>query len=193
MYLKVKPVQADSRDRDGPYASVSFVLWINGKEGSERFLRFEEGETVDISALLKPGHQMIVVQKVEKKHPWEGRSKCSGLSSEELTNEVVRYIHSHYRSSNISLKELAHRLGMSASCLSRAIKERTGFTFTDLVLRLRIEEMKRELRNSDKTVRDIVLDSGYLGVSNLIAKFKRMEGVTPGQYRKLHESGREAT
>jgi len=103
----------------------------------------------------------------------------------EQKNSIIFYINEHYKDSQLSLEHIAQRYGLSASFLSRFIKEETGVNFMDYVTSLRIHEAKLQLQNTDKLIQDIVTDIGYLNVSSFVRKFKAIEGVTPGQYRDI--------
>lgn len=105
-----------------------------------------------------------------------------------LRNEIVNYIQNHFKSFDLSLEKAAEQFGLSVSYLSRFFKDQMGSTFTDYVVYLRFEEVKRELKHSDKPIKEIIKGTGYMGISNFIEKFKKIEGITPGKYRKLHSS-----
>jgi two-component system response regulator YesN len=104
----------------------------------------------------------------------------------EKMNEILDYIHENYRSYELSLEHLADRFKLSSSYLSRYMKDQLGYTFTEYLMSLRLEEVKKELRTSDKTIKEIINNVGYLDVSNFMKRFKKIEGVTPGEYRKMH-------
>ncbi|MFC4404109.1 helix-turn-helix domain-containing protein [Gracilibacillus xinjiangensis] len=101
-----------------------------------------------------------------------------------LREKLLEYIHLQYTSHNLSLENAAEKLHVSVSFLSRFMKEETGFTFTQYVWNLRMGEVKRQLTETNLSIKEIVLNIGYLDVANFIRKFKNTEGVTPGQYRK---------
>ncbi|MFB9756288.1 AraC family transcriptional regulator [Paenibacillus hodogayensis] len=103
-----------------------------------------------------------------------------------LQNEVITLIQSRFQSIDFSLEQLAIHFRLSSSYLSRFIKEQTGMTFTDYVQQLRQEEAKRLLVETDFSVKEIVGLVGYIGVSKYIEKFRKQEGITPGEYRKLY-------
>nr|WP_302470595.1 AraC family transcriptional regulator [Vagococcus proximus] len=75
----------------------------------------------------------------------------------------------------------------SISYLSRFVKEQTGVTFSRYVQELRLEEIKRRLVETDDTIKEIVVQTGYYDVSNYTRKFKSIVGVTPGQYRSEYK------
>ena len=50
----------------------------------------------------------------------------------------------------------------------------------------RMELVKRKLVSTDASLKQILEEVGYIDQSNFIRKFKRIEGITPLAYRKLH-------
>lgn len=58
----------------------------------------------------------------------------------------------------------------------------TGFTFTEWRQRVRLLKALESLA-ADKPVMAVALDSGYDNASAFIALFRRVFGVTPGQYQ----------
>lgn len=101
-----------------------------------------------------------------------------------LRDSILDYIHKEYKAHGLSLEHTAEKFQLSVSYLSRFIKEQTGKTFTQFVWQLRNEEFKRQLKDTDKPIKEIVLDIGYVDVANITRKFKKEEGIPPGQYRK---------
>ncbi len=52
--------------------------------------------------------------------------------------------------------------------------------------RLKIEDAKRQLRYTTKTMDEIMITLGYSDVSYFYRQFKKVEGISPGQYRKKY-------
>lgn len=104
--------------------------------------------------------------------------------TDRLVGDILEYIRSNMHSCEISLAAAAEKFGMSATVLSRLIKQNIGYTFTDYLVELRLEEAKRLLRETDLPVKDIVCRVGYVDLSSFTQKFKLKEGTTPGKYRK---------
>lgn len=105
-----------------------------------------------------------------------------------LRDDVLAFIHVNYREYEISLESVAQQFHLSVSYLSRFIKEQTGETFTQLIQNLRIRFVKGQLAETNEPIKDIVVQAGYKDVANFIRKFKKIEGVTPGQYRKVYRT-----
>lgn len=106
--------------------------------------------------------------------------------SSALGRDILHYIGEHFRQYDLSLEKIADHFQMSISYFSRFMKDQTGYTFTEYVTWLRMEEVKRQLKQTDLPIKDIVASVGYADVPNFMRKFKNSEGITLGQYRKLH-------
>lgn len=104
---------------------------------------------------------------------------------EEEDNAVLTFIRSHYTKPDFSLDYAADTLKMSKVKISAVIKEKLDLGFQQYITLLRMNEIKRQLTETEKSVQDIIRDVGYLDVSSSIRKFKSLEGVTPGQYRSM--------
>lgn len=103
-----------------------------------------------------------------------------------LRDSILSYIDENYQLHNLSLAIVAEKFELSLSYLSRFIKEQTGSTFTQYVWELRNKAFKKELIETDRPIKDIVSQIGYVDVANFTRKFKQVEGLTPGQYRKRY-------
>ncbi|MCJ7840605.1 helix-turn-helix domain-containing protein [Lederbergia sp. NSJ-179] len=106
--------------------------------------------------------------------------------SQNLRKDLLSYIQEHFKDYDLSLEGLADHFELSVPYLSKFIKEQTGETFTQYVLSLRMEEVKKQLRETNQPIKEIVAHVGYKDVANFTRRFKQLEGVTPGQYRKLN-------
>ena len=62
----------------------------------------------------------------------------------------------------------------------------------DYLNKTRIEHAKKLLANSDYTVAEVALRSGYNNDQAFNRFFKKFEGITPGMYRVSYLKAREA-
>ncbi|MGP4039280.1 helix-turn-helix domain-containing protein [Gracilibacillus sp. D59] len=106
--------------------------------------------------------------------------------NEQLKLDIIEYLHKHFDLYDLSLEKIAIEFRLSASYVSRFIKEQTGYTFKQYVQYLRMEEVKNQLLETDKPIKAIVLDVGYKDVANFTRKFKNEIGMTPGKYRQVY-------
>ena len=101
--------------------------------------------------------------------------------------ELQTYIAAHASDPTLSLVDVADHFNLSVPYASRHIKEITGMTFTTYVQDIRMERIQTALETTDIPIKDIVTANGYYDVANFTRKFKKLLGVTPGQYRQLHK------
>lgn len=83
----------------------------------------------------------------------------------------------------IGLQEIAERLGIHKVYLSRIFKEETGKNITQYIQELRIEEVKRLLETTNKSMADIAEELNYPHTQQLSMAFKRETNITPKAYR----------
>lgn len=98
-------------------------------------------------------------------------------------DEVRSYIHDHYME-DLTLAKMASVYGLSPNYFSTLFKKKAGCNFISYLTRLRIENSKQFLRETDMTIREIAERVGYQSASFFIRTFKNAEGVTPSEYKR---------
>lgn len=101
----------------------------------------------------------------------------------ELTN-IKSWLDKKY-TSKISLDELAKQFYIDKFYLSKIFKEEYGITINAYVSRKRITAAKQLLRFSSKTIEQISSEIGIHDTNYFTRLFKKIEGITPGEYRKM--------
>jgi two-component system, response regulator YesN len=104
------------------------------------------------------------------------------LESQRL-KDALNYIQSHC-SEPITRGAVAEHLRCSESYVSMLFTRSTGHTFTEIVLRYRMDKAKELLRQSQKTVTEIAFAMGYKDPNYFSACFRRVTGISPGQFRR---------
>lgn len=87
-----------------------------------------------------------------------------------------------------SLSEAAWTAGFSKFHFSKLFKNFTGTTFYSYVNERRISHASMLLLNSEKSVTDIAISSGFNSISSFNRIFKIIKGCTPSEFRKLYLS-----
>ena len=95
---------------------------------------------------------------------------------------VLQYVEEHYRDG--SLTALSNHLNREFTWLSKTILKLSGYTYTDLVQKKRLEQACFLLRTTALSVTDISLAVGYDNFSYFHRIFRKTVGLTPGAYRK---------
>lgn len=84
----------------------------------------------------------------------------------------------------IKSSDIAEKLGMNASYFSVYFKNKTGENFRDFTNRVKIDEGKRLLIESDLSVEEIALSLGYSDYRSFNRIFRGQTGKTPSDFRK---------
>ncbi len=82
-----------------------------------------------------------------------------------------------------SLERFAERLSLSPRHASRLFRQELGCTFSDYMLKLRIDRAKKLLLSTDQSVTDIAMLTGWGSLSHFNATFRRRVGATPSEFR----------
>ncbi len=116
---------------------------------------------------------------------WESgfmlENDTSGRNTVE--KEMVSYIQENY-TEEISLKEFGAQFHLSEKYVSRYFKEHFHITLSQYVNHLRLERARQLLQETQLSVTEVALRSGYPNVSYFIRSFKKMYGLSPLKYRK---------
>lgn len=111
------------------------------------------------------------------------RPTAKPLGQEHAAVQQVRdYLQAHY-TTNISLKELASLVNLNPLRLLRVFRKQIGIPPHAYLNYLRVQQVKRLLL-ANWTIMDAALETGFTDQSHLHRHFKKMVGVTPGQYAR---------
>ncbi|MDI4650068.1 response regulator transcription factor [Cohnella hashimotonis] len=103
-----------------------------------------------------------------------------------VVKKSIDYINAHF-AETISLTSLADHFGLSSGYLSRLLRAETGINFVDLVVKARIEAAKRLLRDPRLKVNEVGETVGYKEYAYFYQVFKKVEGVSPKEYKNRSE------
>ena len=130
----------------------------------------------DVESIMNLQYRMVIdyAEKVEKLK--------YGTSPSKLVSDVLNYIR-HHLSEPITTEDIAKSLYMSRSYLSVKFKEETGEKLFSFITKIKIDEAKRLLRHSDKSLTSIALYLGFSSQSHFTRVFKAHTTLTPNEYR----------
>nr|WP_269435848.1 response regulator [Gracilibacillus suaedae] len=96
--------------------------------------------------------------------------------------DIVSYVDNYYME-DISLEQLSNLFFMSREHISRKFKQETGLTLSKYVTKLRIDQAKYWLSETDETIYTISLMLGYQDEKFFSKLFKKITSYTPFEYR----------
>lgn len=102
--------------------------------------------------------------------------------------QAIHYLSTQY-AEEITMETMAESLGYNRAYLSRLFKNHTGETPVTFLLKLRIDQARRLLRErEDLTVEQIAFSVGFHDPLYFSKQFRRLLGLSPSQYRIQSQS-----
>jgi AraC-like DNA-binding protein len=83
-----------------------------------------------------------------------------------------------------TVEEMATVVGLGSTAFTEKVKAYSGFSPLNYLINIRIAEAMRQLRQTEKSLTDIALDTGFYSSQHFSTTFKKLTGYTPGHYRK---------
>lgn len=106
------------------------------------------------------------------------------MDHEAKVRETVLYIEDHL-DCRIGLADLAKRAHLSKYHYHRLFHKIAGDSVIRYVSRRRMEKAAEELAGTDAAILDIALKYQYGSQESFSRAFKRIYGITPGQFRRI--------
>jgi AraC-like DNA-binding protein len=141
---------------------------------------------VSVTLPLPEGRTLVVSVRTANQH-FEPPSDSSarGLNARQL-RLVTEAIHEKI-GEPISVSMLSTVAGLSRSHFSHAFRTSLGRTPHAHIVRLRIERAMKLMTDSDAPLSEIALATGFSDQAHFSNKFRRSAGMTPAQWRRLHD------
>lgn len=98
---------------------------------------------------------------------------------------VEEQIHDRFRE-GLTLTDLAEVAGVHPAHLGRVFRKRFGTSPGRYIRRLRLSWARRRLESENDRLSDVALAAGFADQAHFTRAFKRVYGVPPGTYRRLH-------
>ena len=96
--------------------------------------------------------------------------------------KVYHFLQENYQR-KIKIEEVAALLNMSVISLSRLIKQRTGKSFIEFLIEVRLGSATRQLVETSESITQICFDCGFNNISNFNRIFKKYQNCTPSEFR----------
>ncbi|WP_181438812.1 helix-turn-helix domain-containing protein [Paenibacillus sambharensis] len=102
----------------------------------------------------------------------------------ELVRKINDIIMTRYSDPNLSLNSIADELKLSTCHVSRVYRQQAFTSIVDRINYVRIGKAKELLTDSELPITDIAERTGYSNSSYFHRIFKKINGVTPAEFRK---------
>ncbi len=156
---------------------VSDVLWAAVREQEEdRPMRKAAIRAWLTVALVRLGRWLAEsrqANRAERRH-----------SMNATMLEVYAYVAAHC-SEKLTLEDIAARSGYSKYHFARVFREYAGVSFYEFYMRQRMLLCTRLLTEQSIPVTEVALRAGFGSIATFNRIFKRYQGMTPSEYRRL--------
>lgn len=109
-------------------------------------------------------------------------------SEDSLTERVSEWIRIN-SDRQISSGDVTERFGYSEDYLSRILKRQYGMSLRQFINDRRMRYLKYQLLETELTLTEIALRSGFTDCKLFLKFFRYHEGKTPSEFRKVYKSG----
>lgn len=104
--------------------------------------------------------------------------------AESKIESSVKYIHRHYRDSDLSINKIAEKSYISEVYFRKLFKEEYGISPQKYIINLRIEYAVNLLSAGYFSLKEVALLSGYSDYKYFSVQFKKIIGQSPNEYIK---------
>lgn len=101
---------------------------------------------------------------------------------DNLLLKIFGFVDTNYRS-ECSLLDAAHAIGYDHAYISRYFKKATGMSYNSYVNICRLNHASYLLKNSESSILECAVESGYKSLRSFNRNFKEYFGITPQEYR----------
>lgn len=102
--------------------------------------------------------------------------------------KAIEYMNQSFQK-QITLTEVSKLANMADVSFSRFFKARTGITFMDSLLEMRLGHASRLLIDTTQSVAEVAYNCGFNNISNFNRLFKKKKGCTPKEFRENYSYG----
>ncbi len=155
------------------YATIGFLL--SSIKSQDEFFELDIYSLIFrlFSLLYHEGHLIP-----HKKNPIQTRQTQSVI-------KLIDWIDDNF-TETITLQKLSEISGLSEKYICRIFKEYTAKSPINYINELRIDFACHEMTINGKNITQAALDSGFNDLSYFSKLFKRLKGITPNKYRRIH-------
>ncbi|WP_158082135.1 response regulator transcription factor [Paenibacillus ferrarius] len=105
------------------------------------------------------------------------------LKKKKLVEQAIQYVKESYMRKELALSDVASSVGLSDKYVNLLFKEVTGMTINHWIIRLRMQEAARLLKDPAIKIYEICDWIGYADQDHFRESFKKQYGLTPSEYR----------
>lgn len=107
-------------------------------------------------------------------------------SSDEIFHKAVAFMHQEYPN-QITASILAEECHCSVSCINHLLKKRLGVGMSTYINKLRIEQAKEYLLETEDTMLSIAVRVGFSDANYFARVFQQLMDISPSEFRRRYK------
>lgn len=124
---------------------------------------------------------IVVARNIAKYLPAEVKT-----AQEEKAMDILQYIQGNiYYPEKLKVEHISSNFGISNAYLGRYFKKHTNETMQQYITSYKTKLISHRLQFSDKRINEIAHEFGFTDESHLNKYFRKQQGSSPKEYRKL--------
>jgi len=134
---------------------------------------------------------LSVLEELSQSDQLNYLSSCGFMKNYDETDEKINKIYEFTINNfmeDISLDRIAGVVYLSQSAFCRYFKNKTGKTYTQFLIEVRIGYSCKLLLQGKLNISEICYESGYKNLSNFNRHFKEITQITPSEYQRSFAS-----
>lgn len=176
-----KPYQYEIQKAQVFYSirNVFYTVWLH----------YRQPDKINMDAVVAPFYNEIKPDEMGKIFCQAIDKICCYIekiqksNNRNLQQNIIDYLNKHSNEHLLTAYTVSSELGISEKYLYQFIKEHTGYTFTEYLLKIRIDHAKEYLENTDYSNEKIAELSGFTSVNTFYRNFSKIVGLTPKTYK----------
>lgn len=138
-----------------------------------------------LSGVMSSAESCSLVMELLSALVWSKEKAASG-EDRNLISDRARAVISENPRQLLTVEQIAKMLDVSREHLGRKFRQETGGSPYQYILGNRIERAKLQLMSSATPVKLLADELGFSSAAQFNNVFKRLTGVTPNAYRRMH-------
>jgi AraC-like DNA-binding protein len=170
-------------------ASYQFFLPLYGIIKQREMVEGVLKRLVELDTLQSPDHkiwQQIIFNEFILLLQKEAIHMPS--SAEQVTEKVISYLHKHYQET-IKMNDIGQAILFHPDYLTRCMQQVTGLSPIQYLNKYRISRAKQLIATTNETLSSIAHEVGFVDSTYFSKLFRKIEGMTPIEYRRVVSRG----
>ncbi len=157
-----------------------------GKLGNKEFFFHEIERLVTLSETNTPEKRLkeqIVFQELMLQ--LQSDSIRIPTSAEQVTKQTITFLQTHYRNDHVKMEMISKELLFHPDYITRCMQKTIGVTPMQYLSSYRLSVAKQLLSTTNEKLEAIAKQVGISDSTYFSRLFKKVEGITPMEYRRL--------